>query len=130
MTFDPGDRLKLHTILDLSRDQLKDGAQLDSAMRSLERFDADNGTALVAAVQAAATDYENLTADIAAELVNDGLKVVDIRGEIRTESFGVGNATAALRSQRRGKLKLIKKYLDPHQTLEPFVLTGRVLRTL
>ena len=130
MAFLAADRERLWRCLDLSRDQLKDGSRLAGLMTELERFDADNSTTLVATVQESLTLWEEATAALPALQANDAYQIIDIDREVRLTARAPGAASAATQNRRGGYVATILKVLDDRGQLQPFILTGRVMRTL
>lgn len=130
MAFLAADRERLWQCLNLSKDQLKDGSRLAVLMTDLERFDAANGTTLVSQVQDTLDLWEEATEALPALQANDAYQIIDIDREVRLTTHGPGAASAATQNQRAGYVATILKVLDEHDQLQPFILTGRVLRTL
>ena len=130
MAFAAADRFRLVKCLNLSRDQLKDGSRLAVLMTDLERFDTANSTALVAEVLEQLDLWEDVGEALPALQAKDGYKVVDVPNEVRIETHGAGASSATAQGQRRGYVAAILKYLDEYDQLQPFILTGRVMRTL
>ena len=130
MAFLTADRERLWRCLNLSKDQLKDGSRLAVLMTELEQFDTANGTTLVATVQENLTLWEEATAALPALQANDAYQVIDIDREVRLTTHGPGAASAATQGRRSGYVATILKILDERDQLQPFVLTGRVMRTL
>ena len=130
MAFLPGDRERLWRCLNLSKDQLKDGSRLAVLMTDLERFDAANSTTLVATVRENLDLWEEATEALPALQANDAYRLIDIDREARLETYGPGAASAATQGRRAGYVATILKILDERDQLQPFILTGRVMRTL
>ena len=130
MAFAAADRFRLVKCLNLSRDQLKDNSRLAVLMTDLERFDTDNSTALVAEVREQLDLWEEVGETLPALQAQDGYKVVDVVNEVRVETHSAGASSATAQGQRRGYVAAILKYLDEYDQLQPFIMTGRVVRTL
>lgn len=130
MAFLPADRERLWQCLNLSKDQLKDRSRLAVLMADLERFDTENGTTLVATVKDTLDLWEEATEALPALQANDAYQIIDIDREVRLTTHGPGASSAALQGQRAGYVATILKVLDEHDRLQPFILTGRVMRTL
>ena len=130
MAFLPADRERLWQCLNLSKDQLKDGSRLAVLMTDLERFDTENGTALVTTVKDTLDLWEEATEALPALQANDAYRIVDVDREVRLTAYSPGASSAALQGRRAGYVATILKVLDEHDRLQPFILTGRVMRTL
>lgn len=130
MAFLAADRERLWQCLNLSKDQLKDGSRLAVLMADLERFDTENGTTLVATVKDTLDLWEEATEALPALQANDAYQIIDIDREVRLTTHGPGASSAALQGRRAGYVATILKVLDEHDRLQPFILTGRVMRTL
>jgi hypothetical protein len=130
MAFATGDRQRLVTCLNLTKDQLKDGSILATLMADLAAFDAAHGATLVTGVLDALGAWEDATAALPALQQQDGYNVIDIDNEVRISTHSPGAFSAATQGQRRGYINTILKYLDEHDQLQPFILTGRVIQTL
>lgn len=130
MPFLAGDRERIWRCLNLSRDQIKDGSRLAVLMTEIERFDTANGTTMVATVRENLDLWEEATEALPALQANDAYQIIDIDREVRLTTHGPGAASAATQGRRAGYVATILKILDERDQLQPFILTGRVFRTL
>ncbi len=126
--FDTADRQRIVDALSLAEELNRPSSILASLMTTRETDDTSYGVDRVTDIKNALDDLECLKETLN-EPANSAVSRENFEGKYEVE-YAVSDTQKGYKQQKARHINNIKKWLDPDQRLEPYVLSGRVIRTL
>ncbi len=126
--FDTADRQRIVDALSLAEELNRPSSILASLMTTRETDDTSYGVDRVTDIKNALDDLESLQENLS-EPANSAVRRENFEGKYEVE-YAVSDTQQGYKRQKTRHINNIKKWLDPDQRLEPYVLSGRVIRTL
>lgn len=127
-TFETSDRSRLVDALNLDECLNRPNSLLASLMTNRENDDISYGVDRVADIKEALDKIECLQTTLN-EVSQPAVKREKVDNHYEVE-YSSGDTSAPTKQSKQSLIQKIKQWLDPLQQLEPYVLTGRVIRTL